>query len=119
MINRLIVSDKNIEFKISETKEEIIIDAQVPKRVIVSDPKVRCSTKDVTDILKDNSIGNLEILKLTESPRLALTNSRDENMNGRWIFEKPKTRNPRKNQKSIRARTKAIASKRKEVQIEG
>jgi hypothetical protein len=100
MIKKNIISDRNVEFRIVETEKQYIVEAQVPKRQIARDAKVQCNTEDVRIVLGE--FAETSALTLSESPSRILTNSRNEHLNGRWIFEKPK--NQKKQRKPATSR---------------
>jgi len=114
MREKSIISDNNVKFSIIETDEEFIVEAKVPKRRVAGDVKVRCDIKDVKGVL--STIAEISSLTLSESPSEILTNSKNQHLNGRWIFEKPK--NQKKQHKSPRVRkdsTDTISQKKEDI----
>ena len=104
-----VIVNNNVEFTITETETRVVVEAEIPRRETVRDPKIRCGTDDVKKIL---DLEGITISASSSTVSLNLTNSKNEKLSGRWVFEKPKTRKTRK--KSIRERTKAIANRRRE-----
>ena len=101
-----VVNYKNVVFRITQTTKEVTVSAEVPRRRTVRDPKIRCGTEDITAVLEKEGVMCVRIL---EAPSSALTNSKNELLSGRWIFEKPK---PKPKRRNIRESAKAVANKR-------
>ena len=82
------INYNNVLYKIIQTTKEISVEATLPKRITVRDPKIRCNISHVKEMLEKEGI---RIGAPIDTPTRPLTNSRNKDLNGRWVFEKPKT----------------------------